>query len=308
MTSVRNWRPSLWLRAHPLVVDRAVAILWAAICVPSLFLTAPYETFDLPVREPDLPGVLLTLLACAPLAVRRRYPLGALIAITVPVVALAGLNYAGLWGLTAVVATYTAAAYETRGKALAALAVSLLAVTIGLGVSDQVFGAADYVSNLAILLASWAFGRSIAFRRAYTAELEERASRLEAAREADVRAVVAEERSRIARELHDVVAHHVSVMTVQAAAAQRTMSRDVTQPRRRWRRSRPPVGMRSWRCVAWSTFFEATNRRLVPTASPWLPSRGSPTSRRWWTRCVAPACPSTQSSRARPSRWARVLT
>ncbi|MQA95312.1 MAG: hypothetical protein GEV11_11935 [Streptosporangiales bacterium] len=69
----------------------------------------------------------------------------------------------------------------------------------------------------------WWAGRSMRMRRAYMAELEARARRLERARDAHARAALAEERARIARELHDVIAHHVSVMTVQAAAAQRVL-------------------------------------------------------------------------------------
>jgi signal transduction histidine kinase len=208
-----------------------LAAACAAICVPTLFLTVPYEQVGLTVREPDLPGVLLTLLTCAPLAWRRRHPLGTLTAVALPTVVLAALNYAGLYGLTLLISTYTAAAYDTRRRAAAAFGISAFASMLGVALSAQVVGLTSYVSNLALLTAAWAFGRSIAFRRAYTAQLEERASRLEAEREADVRAVVTEERARIARELHDVVAHHVSVMTVQAAAAQRTISRDVTQAR-----------------------------------------------------------------------------
>jgi signal transduction histidine kinase len=229
VTFVRSWRPFLWLRMHPSVADRSLAAACAIVCVPTLFLTVPYEEVGLAVREPDVPGVLLTLLTCVPLAWRRRYPLASLIAIALPTVVLGALNYAGLYGLTLLIATYTAAGYDTRRRAAAALGTAIFAAMLGVALSAQVVGLASYVSNLALLTAAWAFGRSIAFRRAYTAQLEERASRLEAEREADLRAVVAEERARIARELHDVVAHHVSVMTVQAAAAQRTLARDVAR-------------------------------------------------------------------------------
>ncbi|MFD2351759.1 histidine kinase [Nonomuraea ferruginea] len=77
-----------------------------------------------------------------------------------------------------------------------------------------------------VLVAVWGTGRSMRLRRAYLEELKDRAARLERAHAADTRAARAEERSRIARELHDVVAHHVSVMTVQAAAARKVLASD----------------------------------------------------------------------------------
>jgi signal transduction histidine kinase len=82
------------------------------------------------------------------------------------------------------------------------------------------------VSNAILFVGVWWLGRSLRLRRAYLNELEARARRLERARAADARAARTEERSRIARELHDVVAHHVSVMTVQAGAARRILERD----------------------------------------------------------------------------------
>ncbi|MBV2354623.1 sensor histidine kinase [Streptomyces sp. J2-1] len=66
---------------------------------------------------------------------------------------------------------------------------------------------------------AWVLGDSLRTRRAYFAELEERAARLEKEREAQSKVAVAAERARIARELHDVVAHNVSVMVVQADGA-----------------------------------------------------------------------------------------
>src|SRR5690606_14990629 len=111
------------------------------------------------------------------------------------------------------------------------LAVSLIALaTAGLGYAAcAAFSRAPWTIHLlagALLFAAWLAGRSSRLRRAYLAELEDRAERLERAREADRRAVRAEERQRIARELHDVVAHHVSVMTVQAAAARKVLATD----------------------------------------------------------------------------------
>ncbi|MFJ8933616.1 MULTISPECIES: sensor histidine kinase [unclassified Streptomyces] len=66
---------------------------------------------------------------------------------------------------------------------------------------------------------AWVLGDSLRTRRAYLAQLEERANRLEKEREAQSKVAVAAERARIARELHDVVAHNVSVMVVQADGA-----------------------------------------------------------------------------------------
>jgi signal transduction histidine kinase len=87
-------------------------------------------------------------------------------------------------------------------------------------------GSVAVVTNSTLIAGVWWLGRSLRLRRAYLAELEHRAERLERARDSDARTARVEERSRIARELHDVVAHHVSVMTVQAGAARRILDKD----------------------------------------------------------------------------------
>jgi signal transduction histidine kinase len=79
------------------------------------------------------------------------------------------------------------------------------------------------VENFVIFAAAWILGDNLRNRRAYLAELEERAARLERDREVEARRAVQRERGRIARELHDVVAHTMSVMVVQAGAARRVM-------------------------------------------------------------------------------------
>ncbi|MGW3916200.1 sensor histidine kinase [Streptomyces sp. NPDC005070] len=79
---------------------------------------------------------------------------------------------------------------------------------------------------------AWVLGDSIRTRRAYLAQLEERAARLEKEREAQAKVAVAAERARIARELHDVVAHNVSVMVVQADGAAYVMDTAPEQARK----------------------------------------------------------------------------
>ncbi|WP_328449752.1 sensor histidine kinase [Streptomyces sp. NBC_00386] len=79
---------------------------------------------------------------------------------------------------------------------------------------------------------AWVLGDSIRTRRAYFAQLEERAARLEKEREAQAKVAVAAERARIARELHDVVAHNVSVMVVQADGAAYVMDTAPDQARK----------------------------------------------------------------------------
>ncbi|MFI6316072.1 sensor histidine kinase [Nonomuraea sp. NPDC050556] len=175
-----------------------------------------------------LPVTLLTVLACLPVAVRRRWPLGAFTANIVLGLLLAALGQdPGTTGTATLILLYTAAAYRGLAVALGALLLSFVAYTLNAAISlpDQVT-LSDHVIVVIVLAAVWGTGRSLRLRRAYLDELKDRATRLERARDADTRAAKAEERARIARELHDVVAHHVSVMTVQAAAARKVLASD----------------------------------------------------------------------------------
>ena len=90
-----------------------------------------------------------------------------------------------------------------------------------IGIDDLIDAetAADIGSGILILFLVWYIGRRVRFRG-------ERAAQLKREREAEVRLVAAEERTQIARELHDVVAHHVSLMTVQAGAAKTVAADD----------------------------------------------------------------------------------
>jgi signal transduction histidine kinase len=180
------------------------------------------------LRVPDALGVALVLLACAPVAVRRRRPLTGLCAALVPETALAAFGYgAGQAGLAGMVLLYSVAAYRGLAVALGAVTLTVLAYVAGTVPRPvEAMGWNDHLLVAVVLVAVWGAGRSARLRRAYLEELKDRAARLERAHAADTRAARAEERSRIARELHDVVAHHVSVMTVQAAAARKVLASD----------------------------------------------------------------------------------
>src|SRR5213076_2725848 len=80
-------------------------------------------------------------------------------------------------------------------------------------------------------LIAWVFGDSMRYRRAYYTSLEDRAARLEAERDAQAQVAAAAERARIARELHDVVAHNVSVIVVQADGASYALGSDPDRAR-----------------------------------------------------------------------------
>jgi signal transduction histidine kinase len=211
--------------------DSVLAVLVAAVSVV-LFLGRDGGRLEPPGmfagRAPDAVGVTLVLLMCVPVAVRRRWPLAGLCASLVSATLLSALGYGvGLAGVGVVVLLYAVASYRGLAAALGGLLLSLVVYGVGAAAGPLTTTRwSDHVAVLVVLVAVWGGGRSLRLRRAYLEELRDRAARLERARAADTRAARAEERTRIARELHDVVAHHVSVMTVQAAAARKVLATD----------------------------------------------------------------------------------
>ncbi|MEV7009065.1 sensor histidine kinase [Streptosporangium sp. NPDC051022] len=214
----------VWLHDRPLVLDAVLASVLASGAALSLYV--PLTSAGTP--RPGLPGVLASVLlvaGCLSPVLRRRLPLPMLFLVGLAGVALAplGLSDLPLWPATLVL-LYTISAHRGLAASLGALAWSFACHLVSASLGD---GLGDWTAHLLVAvlaLTLWISGRSARLRRAYMAELRDRAERTERAREADTRAARAEERSRIARELHDVVAHHVSVMTVQASAARRVLA------------------------------------------------------------------------------------
>jgi signal transduction histidine kinase len=220
-----------WLRSHPAGCDGVVALAILSIGLPHMVLQDSPRALG--YRPPDLLNGAIVVAAIAALALRRRRPMAALSLIICAQVSLALLNYSPSIGdmLAFLIAVYSVAAH--RGLAQSAIG-GMAALTwflIMMATIHEKITAVAYITDVALLVGVWWLGRGLRLRRAYLAELEHRAMRLERARASDARAARVEERSRIARELHDVVAHHVSVMTVQAGAARRILDKDPERTR-----------------------------------------------------------------------------
>ncbi|WP_123554776.1 sensor histidine kinase [Kitasatospora cineracea] len=219
-------RLNAWLRRHPMVVDSAWALL-----VLMLGVLAAVESTGLP--DAPMPswkhytGVAVACALPALMVVRRRWPdatTAAAVAIGLGQVALR--VDPGASSVAFLVFGYTGAAFGRAWTSRLALVASLAAgpLTLWRLTPAEQRGDGYKAVFLAALMTTpfvlcWAWGRLTRVRRAYLVELEDRASRLERERDAQAQVAVAAERARIARELHDVVAHNVSVMIVQADGA-----------------------------------------------------------------------------------------
>ena len=163
-------------------------------------------------------GVVLLVLGSGALVFRRKLPLQVLLT-TVGTSILWSLLVVGDGPLLAnLVALYGTGRYLADSRqSVAAAGVTMFAMAIVEVVDGEV--AATIGVALLVMFIPWYVGRRLRIRGEYLGVLEERAQWVEKEREADLRRAAADERSRIARELHDVVAHRVSMMTVQAGAA-----------------------------------------------------------------------------------------
>lgn len=113
-----------------------------------------------------------------------------------------------------------------------------------------------------VVTAAWIFGDATRIRRAYIDELVARAARLEAEEGERAARAVADERLRIARELHDIIGHTISLITIQAEAAGRKARTDPGGVPPHLARSRPPAGRRWRRCgTFWQSCGPTTFRR-----------------------------------------------
>ena len=212
----------MWVWRHPVLVDCVVA----AVALVANVVLAPRLGGD---PRPPAEVVVLAVLALALMPLRHRWLVPTLVATLV--VAGAAVLVLGSTETPAILAPLAALYLVAlrRGRRSAVLAWT---VTTAVLAGASALGAPTLDVQRVLPVVPWTvlaavLGDGVRNRRAYFTAVEERAERAERTREDEARRRVAEERVRIARELHDVVAHHTAVVTVQAGVAQHLLR---TQP------------------------------------------------------------------------------
>jgi signal transduction histidine kinase len=206
-------RLARWWGSRPAITrDREFALVFTLLAFAAPLSHIGAQIGDLPVHKASVASVSLTLAQTLPLAVRTRWP-AACLAVTGASFALyESLGYPPTFGSTGLyIALYSAGAHQERARRIVALAATGGYALFGLvlhtlGSPDS---PGDLVLYYAVLVALWNLGAFVRGRRAQEAEHRRRSAQ----------AAIAAERSRLARELHDVVTHHVTAMVVQAGAA-----------------------------------------------------------------------------------------
>lgn len=215
---------------HPDLGDLLLAVVFATIAIVSLW-TFEEEGSQ---RAADVWGVLLAGAATLPLALRRRWPIPVLVTVSIATWGYWMSDYTKAFDAGILVALYTTVAHEPNRRRAWLVSgffalTSVIIVIFGIVSDEDDVGVSTLLGVVTIFTVGMVMGEAVRNRRAYQHELEQKAERAQAEAEARADRAVADERTRIARELHDVVAHSMSVMVVQAGAARRVLQADPRQ-------------------------------------------------------------------------------
>jgi signal transduction histidine kinase len=245
-----------WIQRHPKLIDSIPALVLLLIGTAALIASNASGVLGKLLAAP------LIVAAIVPLIFRRRWPRGTF-AVAAVAGFLSFFSLAAAFNAADVaylIYLYTVAAYCQRRWSIPAMGLTYVGALIQFGLlhlyndaqpCDEMpdpsrrklcsqgvapYNTADHVNwvtfgFVAVFIAglvglAWVAGDSMRYRRAYYVRLEDRAQRLERERDAQAQIAAAAERARIARELHDVVAHNVSVMVVQADGASYALDQD----------------------------------------------------------------------------------
>ncbi|SOD87126.1 sensor histidine kinase [Streptomyces sp. Ag109_G2-15] len=216
------------LKAHPLALDAAIAAGVLVCMVAGSFVDPRGENgVTWGVRSPDTLSLLLMTLGAAALVFRRRAPKTVLaVAGTLSLIECVTGDPRAPVAMSAVVALYTVASTTDRTTTWR---IGLLTMTV-LTAAAMLGGPLPWYAQENLGVLAWTgigatAGDAVRSRRAVVQAMRERAERAERTREEEARRRVAEERLRIARDLHDVVAHHIALVNVQAGVAAHVMDK-----------------------------------------------------------------------------------
>jgi signal transduction histidine kinase len=210
--------PRAWAAAarHPQVVDALLGTLIGVVTLLDV-LKGPRDN---PGRGITVLDVLTAVVAVLLVTARRRWPVPVLVVATIGAAwstAVGGTMHA--LTVAALICAYTVASRTNRTTAWTAGGAAALVIYLAGAFSGPGWDAPESLGDLAWMGMAVAIGDAVRTRRAYIAAVEERAVRAEQNREEEARRLVVEERLRIARELHDVVAHNIALINVQAGVA-----------------------------------------------------------------------------------------
>src|SRR4051812_29049086 len=215
---------------NPAILDACIGTIFTAFGLVGLFGGGNASVH---YRDPDALGVVLALGCSLPYFFRRRAPLAVLIANVVAVCAMAIAGYVfNVQAQMLLVGAYTVGSHANgRARIVGPLVIAagLLAVAL-FGEHDS--SGTDLLLTGAIYSGAYLSGSTIRNRRLYFGELEARAAELERERDERAARAVADERLHIAQELHDVVAHSLGVIAVQAGVGAHVIDRDPTEAKR----------------------------------------------------------------------------
>lgn len=222
----------------PAARDRLLAVLLAVLSVAVLVPLLRLPVVGIDATAVELAVVAVVVLQCLVLAVRRSHPVACLwvVAVLQVVVMVLVPSDVAMRGPAVLVAAYTVGTLLVgrRVAVVTAAAVGIEAaggLAVGLARGAVVDGLLGALGALVIVTASTLVGLNVGTHRRYVGLLREQAAATELAQEVRVTAAIDAERSRMARELHDVAAHHLSGMVVQASAVRRLLDRDLDAAR-----------------------------------------------------------------------------
>jgi signal transduction histidine kinase len=223
------WKPSRTLSPgrRELLLDVGIAL---AVFAGSLALLAARGD-DADARGLDPVGVVLAALTSLPLVAHRRAPLAVFVLTAAASAVLNGLGYPPGPPLGPTVALYFLALDPDKTRAprwLTGVVVALLFVAHAgaVGIAEDEFPTVPLLMGALVWGGAWVIGDRVRLRRERIAELEERAQKAERDAERERRLAAAEERTRIARDLHDSAGHAINVILVHAGAARLLSTHD----------------------------------------------------------------------------------